>query len=105
MLAICARLKNNCDENDFIARIGGDEFVVFGKIPNECDNGVASAIQQRLFASTVGNIDISTTMINYQGASIGVTVSEEGDGVESLLQRADKEMYLVKKQRKKMSLN
>ncbi|WP_462163137.1 sensor domain-containing diguanylate cyclase [Pseudoalteromonas xiamenensis] len=105
LLAICARLKNNCDENDFIARIGGDEFVVFGKIPNECDNSVASAIQQRLFASTVGNIDISTTMIDYQGASIGVTVSEEGDGVESLLQRADKEMYLVKKQRKKMSLN
>ncbi|MFC3032191.1 diguanylate cyclase domain-containing protein [Pseudoalteromonas fenneropenaei] len=105
LLAICQRLKSGCDESDFIARIGGDEFVIFGKVPSKMSDEAAQQIQQKLFESTVGNIDISTTIIDYQGASVGVTISQPSDDADSLLQRADSEMYKVKKRRKKLSLS
>ena len=99
LLAISASLQQERREGDFISRIGGDEFVIFGLITGNDISHAARALREQIFDSTRGNFDIADTMLHYQGASVGLVVAAPGEQMSEILKRADAEMYQQKKQR------
>src|SRR5271157_4931109 len=91
-------LQNNCRDTDYVARMGGDEFVLI----------LAGARQDDL-ESRIENLD---RLIRWAcrdlcqeelvGLSVGIaSYPEHGASPEALLTYADSEMYRVKRDRKK----
>lgn len=99
LLAISANLKQGRREGDFISRVGGDEFVIFGLVTGNDIGHAAKALRQQIYDSTTGSFDIADTVLIYQGGSVGLVVAEPGELVEQVVKRADTEMYQQKKQR------
>jgi diguanylate cyclase (GGDEF)-like protein/putative nucleotidyltransferase with HDIG domain len=89
------RLKEICREYDYVARMGGDEFVVIapGLLP--------TAVQQKIqvleqIAQEVGREITGEDLLN---ASVGDAYFENGNvDAEELLCEADRRMYVTKKQ-------
>lgn len=101
LIEIAKSLKNGIREGDFVARIGGDEFVVFGGACSDDLEASRRAIRKRLEELTKGTFALAETTIEYGGASVGVVTSEPGSkSAADLLARADDEMYAVKKARR-----
>lgn len=92
---IARKLTASVRTTDFVARYGGDEFVVV-----TCNADLAD-LSQRLQRLTCGRYVRNDTVIDYGGASVGVAVAapDEADA-ELLLSRADAAMYLSKQQRR-----
>ncbi|HVS67563.1 MAG TPA: sensor domain-containing diguanylate cyclase [Mycobacteriales bacterium] len=86
-----AALTQIVREGDVVARIGGDEFVVacHGLRPAMAAV-LVERIEEGIMLATAGRL---------RGASVGVAVSQPGDTVKSLLDRADAAMYEVKRER------
>ena len=99
--AISASLTEGLRECDFVARYGGDEFVVFGTSTDQPLAAHISTFASRLEQLTSGRFELDTVTIDYAGASIGVASSlpDEQDEAD-LIERADKAMYEVKKNRR-----
>ena len=79
---------------DFVARIGGDEFVVvMSRIRSEKDPmGLSERIQSRIHEY------FSENEISKMGISIGISIfPRNGRSVEQLIENADKAMYNAKK--------
>lgn len=95
LAAIASRLATSVRAGDFVARYGGDEFVVL--VPDASLEDLGS----RLERLTIGRYVCKGVPLEYGGASVGVAVSapDEAD-VEQLLARADAAMYEVKRRRK-----
>ena len=94
LIKVANRLKALLRESDFIARWGGDEFVVIlENIASPSDaalvaNNIIDALQQ---PTEVDNHKLLTT------ASIGISVyPENGDDIQTLIKHADSAMYLAK---------
>jgi diguanylate cyclase (GGDEF)-like protein len=82
-------------ENDLIARFGGDEFLVMLVGVQDLENASLIAEKLRLaclepMQSTAGEI--------YASLSIGVTLARKGESSDAMISRADRAMYLAKKQ-------
>lgn len=98
LIQIAAALKAALRDGDFVARYGGDEFVVFG--PSSVSNHDFSrqAIRQRLEMVTRAEFDIGAVKLAYVGASVGVATSAPGEkDCEAFIRRADEAMYRIKK--------
>jgi diguanylate cyclase len=86
---------NNCRETDFIARFGGEEFVML--LPN------TDSEQALGLAETIRSI-IAESGFNHNGQSIELTIScgisqfSEGDDHEIVFERADQALYQSKEQ-------
>ena len=91
-------LKGNCRENDIVARIGGDEFVMFlpGGFDRQTGKRKIGEIQESL-----RTVRISTWGIRGIKASIGAALCPE-DGMDygTLYKAADEAMYQAKEQSK-----
>jgi diguanylate cyclase (GGDEF)-like protein/putative nucleotidyltransferase with HDIG domain len=91
--AVAARLKNACREYDYIARMGGDEFVVL--LPGvEAEDVQPKAAQFRQVVK-----DIARELFNggHLNASIGIAnFPTDGTDAEQLLAEADRQMYKEK---------
>ena len=91
-------LKGNCRENDIVARIGGDEFVMFlpGVFDRQTGKRKIGEIQESL-----RTVRISTWGIGGIKASIGAALCPE-DGMDygTLYKAADEAMYQAKEQSK-----
>ncbi len=95
-------LRAECRSQDFVARMGGDEFVVILPDINENDSGsvaqrFALAVEHAWQSSEGGNesgIDLSL--------SLGIAhLGHDGRTPEELLAAADRRMYAVKAERKR----
>ncbi|WP_189462356.1 GGDEF domain-containing protein [Jeongeupia chitinilytica] len=100
---VAAQLSTTLRAGDFLARIGGDEFVAIGMGPTD-DTPPAQAahrFQQRLFAQTVTALTVGDTRLDYGGASVGVVaVDPAGTDPNAALQLADAAMYAIKTHRR-----
>jgi len=87
------RLRHELSEKDFIARIGGDEFVAVTQIKHSDD---ARTIASRILTSLYRPLHIDQQVINIT-ASIGVSIyPQDGKTLEALLKHADTAMYRAK---------
>jgi len=91
---IAARLRENFRASDFIARIGGDEFVVLIEIDATLIYEVQQTIQEAM--ERVFKPIAIEGFVTYTGAAIGVTFLRTDDGPASFVKRADDFMYIAK---------
>lgn len=95
---VASTLRQNCREGDFLARMGGDEFVLLmpGSSMNEAHK-VASRLQRALENASfpVGGLNVRLSM------SFGLaSLPEDGGSFEDLVARADLRMLRNKKRRR-----
>lgn len=94
---VAGALRENCRDNDYVARMGGDEFVMLLRdvgsgLSSQCVSRIVEAIEEQGLR-LCGEPIVS--------ASFGVAhVPEDGFDPETLLALADSRMYLVKNQRR-----
>lgn len=90
------RIRSACNDEDLVARFGGDEFVVV--IRKDVSLSRIEALITHILASLAQPFDIQGNKI-YLTASIGVTTTEETPPAPRLLiQHADMAMFQAKKQ-------
>lgn len=88
------RLRSATRERDLLARIGGDEFVAL--LP-DTDRSQAEQVVRRMNERLCNPISIMNTTLQIN-MSTGITVfPEDGETLEELLRKADKDMYRMKK--------
>jgi diguanylate cyclase (GGDEF)-like protein/putative nucleotidyltransferase with HDIG domain len=86
-------LKDSCREYDYVARMGGDEFVVIA--PGLAADAAAKKVEQIRPLARQAGFDVCGEEI--LSLSVGVAVSpEDGNDAEQLLTQADRRMYLEK---------
>jgi len=93
---VAETLRSRCREYDYVARMGGDEFVLL--LPGSDRR----SIQARL--AEIRQIAIGTAMQSGNGVSMSIGEAyypEDGSDAEGLLAEADKRMYTAKHLRKK----
>src|SRR5258708_1947520 len=91
---ISTRLRASVRGDDFIARIGGDEFCVL--LQDIADPREAAAVAQKLLHELGKSYRIGEHQVS-SGASIGIAcVPQDGDDVATLLRLADLAMYRAK---------
>jgi len=94
-------LREQCEKNDYVARMGGDEFVML--IPG----GEAEALECKIegMRAVVRLAGEATPEPSVLSLSIGVaTYPEDGADAEELLAEADRRMYKSKRLRKKATV-
>jgi len=91
---IASRLRASVRGDDFVARIGGDEFCVL--LQDIADPREAAAVAQKLLHELGKSYRIGEHQVT-SGASIGIAcVPQDGDDVATLLRLADLAMYRAK---------
>ena len=95
---ICAageRIVDGVDEKAFVARIGGDEFVVI--LPSAYDRGQIEEIACKI-SKSLGKKQEFLGKNFHMTASIGIaSYPADGDTVEEILKNADNAMYAAKR--------
>lgn len=98
--AMGGRLQGAMRIDDFVARIGGDEFVALSSPPQADAEAVSRIIEERLQTATTGHFHLGGTVIDYAGPSIGVAVAlTDALDPEAMLAQADAAMYAAKRER------
>jgi diguanylate cyclase (GGDEF)-like protein/PAS domain S-box-containing protein len=91
---MAARLRASVRGDDFVARIGGDEFCVL--LQDIAEPREAAAVAQKLLQELSRPIHLGEREVT-SGASIGIAcVPQDGDDVGTLLRLADHAMYRAK---------
>jgi diguanylate cyclase (GGDEF)-like protein len=95
LIEVAKSLKNSCRETDYLARVGGDEFVIISGFYNDKD--FPDQMVNRIFKSFSHPVSIDEIII-HSGLSIGLAVYPvAGVTGELLLKNADTAMYRAKK--------
>ena len=96
LTSVADRLRSGMRSADFIARVGGDEFVVIAS--DVTDEAGALEIAQHVFDSVTGTVRCDGIEVEVS-LSIGVSVSdEETITAADLLQRSEQAMFDTKRQ-------
>jgi diguanylate cyclase (GGDEF)-like protein len=95
LMAVAARLSGRLREQDTVARIGGDEFIVV--LENVSAQSAIAELAEDLVALIVQPIEFEGQQLHI-GASIGVALCpQDGISAQSLLRNADIAMYRSKR--------
>ena len=93
---VAEALRSRCREYDYVARMGGDEFVLL--LPGRDRRSIQGRIAE------IRQLAIGTGMPTVSGISMSIGEAyfpEDGSDAEELLAEADKRMYKAKQLRKK----
>ncbi|MBB6454830.1 diguanylate cyclase (GGDEF)-like protein/PAS domain S-box-containing protein [Salirhabdus euzebyi] len=95
LLKACAeRLKTFLNENNFIARMSGDEFLILQR--NICSEKDAEQFAKHIIAAFQAPIDVDDFEL-YTSVSIGISIfPENGSNANELIKHADSAMYVIK---------
>lgn len=94
LIEVARRLQGLIREDDFVARIGGDEFVFI--LSTKQDTARIEEIAARLIAAVSQPCRIGARQV-LVGASVGLTIADHGDGAaEEALRTADVALYEAK---------
>ena len=87
------RLRHMLRPQDFVARFGGDEFVVFQRDIHSKDD--AAGLAKRIVDSLSERYEVDKHLIEI-GASIGIALTSPGVSADILLKNADMALYRAK---------
>jgi len=87
---LALNIQNNLRKTDFVGRLGGEEFIII--CPESTIQEVSDLME--IFRAKIENHSFKS--IKNKTASFGVTLSKQGDTVDSLIKRADKALYEAK---------
>lgn len=94
LLCIVAdRLRGMLRPEDFVARFGGDEFVVFQQNIQSVE--AAAALSRRIVERLTERYEIDRHLVEI-GASIGIAMTSPGITADNLLKHADMALYRAK---------
>jgi diguanylate cyclase (GGDEF)-like protein len=94
---ISGRLLAILEKDEFICRVGGDEFIAFKA--GISAKGCAEAFAARLRAAVIGDIEHKGKILGV-GSSVGVCIApDDGTDARDLLVKADLAMYRAKRDR------
>jgi diguanylate cyclase (GGDEF)-like protein/PAS domain S-box-containing protein len=102
LIIVSKRIKKAIRENDYVVRIGGDEFVVIIKTASEESllrivNSIKDTFTHDIvIKGNILSIDISIGIATYPS---------NGSTIEELLNNADKNMYIHKQSRQQQQIN
>jgi diguanylate cyclase (GGDEF)-like protein len=95
LIALADRLRESVRTLDFVARIGGDEFVILLPAISPAE---ATVIASRIIARVEAPFDVGLQAPVYVGISIGsATTPQDGITADELLRAADRAMYEAKR--------
>ncbi len=97
LIVIANRLQDCIRESDIVARVGGDEFVIY--LGGRCSTYDTTEIANKIITSISMPIKLDGPKTSASvGASIGISIyPSDAKSVDSLIQKADIAMYAVKK--------
>ncbi|MBS0529397.1 MAG: EAL domain-containing protein [Proteobacteria bacterium] len=94
LLCIVAdRLRGMLRPEDFVARFGGDEFVVFQQNISSAEE--AAALSRRIVERLTERYEIDRHLVEI-GASVGIALTSPGITADNLLKNADMALYRAK---------
>jgi diguanylate cyclase (GGDEF)-like protein len=93
LCAVAERLRGMLRPEDFVARFGGDEFVVFQQ--NIKSNEEAAGLARRIVDHLSEPYRIDNHLVEI-GASVGIAMASRGISADTLLKNADMALYRAK---------
>jgi diguanylate cyclase (GGDEF)-like protein len=93
LCAVADRLREMLRPEDFVARFGGDEFVVFQQNINSHED--AAGLARRIVDRLSERYKIDNHLVEI-GASVGIAMTSHGVGADTLLKNADMALYRAK---------
>jgi diguanylate cyclase (GGDEF)-like protein len=93
LCAVADRLRAMLRPEDFVARFGGDEFVVFQQ--NIKSNEEAAGLARRIVDHLSERYQIDNHLVEI-GASVGIAMTSPGISADTLLKNADMALYRAK---------
>jgi diguanylate cyclase (GGDEF)-like protein len=93
LCAVANRLREMLRPEDFVARFGGDEFVVFQQ--NIKSNEDAAGLARRIVDHLSERYKIDNHLVEI-GASVGIAMTSRGVSADTLLKNADMALYRAK---------
>jgi diguanylate cyclase (GGDEF)-like protein len=93
LCAVANRLRDMLRPEDFVARFGGDEFVVFQQ--NIHSNEEAAGLSRRIVEHLSERYKIDNHLVEI-GASVGIAMTLPGISADTLIKNADMALYRAK---------
>jgi diguanylate cyclase (GGDEF)-like protein len=90
---VAARLREMLRPEDFVARFGGDEFVVFQQNIRSAEE--AASLARRIVDNLTERYKIDNHLVEI-GASVGIAMTSPGVRADTLLKNADMALYKAK---------
>lgn len=99
LVFIAGSLKDSCRKSDVVARLGGDEFALLLPFTDKLGSEEIRARVTGIMERSLQEMDTEDPLVQANlSLSVGIGTREVGEkGVDGMMNRADQNMYLVKR--------